>query len=175
MPFILRNVWTCALLFFFVLMMSTFVVTTVWQATVMISLVGICWAVAMWVPFAIMMEFLREIEIENDKAEQRASSRERRTSTPTATTTTSPVTDARTMPSRTASPADERRPLIERPVRSLTRTYSAADMEAAGIEYSGQGPVAGGTIMGIHNLAIVFPQFLVSGVLLSVRSPEART
>jgi len=26
------------------------------QATVFISLVGICWAVAMWVPFTIIME-----------------------------------------------------------------------------------------------------------------------
>ena len=29
------------------------------------------------------------------------------------------------------------------------------------MDYTG-GPVAGGTIMGIHNLAIVFPQFIVS-------------
>jgi solute carrier family 45 protein 1/2/4 len=28
------------------------------------------------------------------------------------------------------------------------------------MDYTG-GPVAGGTIMGIHNLAIVFPQFIV--------------
>lgn len=35
------------------------------------------------------------------------------------------------------------------------------------MEYTGSGPVAGGTIMGIHNLAIVFPQFIVSfGLLL---------
>jgi solute carrier family 45 protein 1/2/4 len=33
------------------------------------------------------------------------------------------------------------------------------------MEYTGSGPVAGGTIMGIHNLAIVFPQFIVSSLL----------
>lgn len=173
-PFMLRNVWTCALVFFFVLMMSTFAISTVWQATVMISLVGICWAVAMWVPFAIMMEFLRELDAEHDKAD-RAVSR----GTPTATT--SPATDARTL-SSTASP-DERRLLLDRP--SVRRTYSAADMETAGIEYAPQGPVAGGTIMGIHNLAIVFPQFLVSrvadtlqrlgrGSIADRRSPSSR-
>ncbi|OWZ61396.1 hypothetical protein AYX15_06378 [Cryptococcus neoformans] len=32
--------------------MSTFFITKVWQATVMIALVGICWAIACWVPFA---------------------------------------------------------------------------------------------------------------------------
>jgi len=47
---------------------------------------------------------------------------------------------------------------------SLIRSYSTADIEGAGesMEYTGSGPVAGGTIMGIHNLAIVFPQFIAS-------------
>lgn len=45
----------------------------------------------------------------------------------------------------------------------LIRSYSTADVEGSGesMEYTGSGPVAGGTIMGIHNLAIVFPQFIV--------------
>jgi solute carrier family 45 protein 1/2/4 len=59
------------------------------------------------------------------------------------------------MPSSPARPT-ERSP--------LTRSYSSADVEELGenMEYTGSGPVAGGTIMGIHNLAIVFPQFVVS-------------
>jgi solute carrier family 45 protein 1/2/4 len=73
MPFLLRNIWTAALILFGLLNFSTFFITTVVQvssfnrgqclyllfthkATVYISLVGICWAVAMWVPFAIVME-----------------------------------------------------------------------------------------------------------------------
>lgn len=46
----------------------------------------------------------------------------------------------------------------------LQRSYSTADVEGQGesMEYTGPGPVAGGTVMGIHNLAIVFPQFIVS-------------
>ncbi|KIR32051.1 hypothetical protein I352_05680 [Cryptococcus deuterogattii MMRL2647] len=56
-----------------------------------------------------------------------------------------------------ASPVDERTP--------LTRSYSTADLEGANeMEYTGRGPVAGGTIMGIHNLAIVFPQFIIAVV-----------
>ncbi|GMK54571.1 hypothetical protein CspeluHIS016_0111570 [Cutaneotrichosporon spelunceum] len=136
MPFLLRDVWTCALVFFFLLMMSTFVITTVWQATVMIALVGICWAVAMWVPFAIMMEFLRELDADNDK-------------------------DRRTAPPSPEVIADETRPLVD---HTLQNAYAAVDLEAAGIEYAPQGPVAGGTIMGIHNLAIVFPQFVIAVV-----------
>lgn len=75
MPFMLRNIWTAALVLFSVLTFSTFFIKTVvqvrngpreysehnltirdLQATVAISLIGICWAVACWVPFAIIME-----------------------------------------------------------------------------------------------------------------------
>jgi len=35
---------------------ATFFVTKVWEASVLISLVGICWAVASWVPFSLLME-----------------------------------------------------------------------------------------------------------------------
>lgn len=53
-----------------------------------------------------------------------------------------------------------RRPSEQTPL--LMRSYSTADLEGASVEYVGQGPVAGGTIMGIHNLAIVLPQFIIA-------------
>ncbi len=49
MPFMLRNIWTSAMILFFVIMMSTIFIDKVWQATIAIALVGICWAVACWV------------------------------------------------------------------------------------------------------------------------------
>lgn len=153
MPFMLRNIWTAGLVLFGCLMMSTFFITKVWQATVMIALVGICWAIACWVPFAIIMEFLKELD---DKPPPRTSDGRPR---PTHARTTSTPLGWRSHPSSPmgrASP-DERTP--------LTRSYSTADLEGANeMEYTGQGPVAGGTIMGIHNLAIVFPQFIIAVV-----------
>lgn len=73
-----------------------------------------------------------------------------------------PVSAWHSMPSSPARPT-ERSP--------LTRSYSSADIEELGenMEYTGSGPVAGGTIMGIHNLAIVFPQFVVSPAILLAR------
>lgn len=56
MPFFLRNIWTGAMLLFALITFSTFFITKVWQAIIAVSLVGICWAVACWVPFAIIME-----------------------------------------------------------------------------------------------------------------------
>jgi solute carrier family 45, member 1/2/4 len=56
MPFFLRNIWTGAMLLFALITLTTFFIDKVWQAIVAVSLVGICWAVACWVPFAIIME-----------------------------------------------------------------------------------------------------------------------
>ena len=56
MPFMLRNIWTGAMLLFTVLTFSTFFIVNLAQAIVVVSLIGICWAVACWVPFAIIME-----------------------------------------------------------------------------------------------------------------------
>lgn len=57
---------------------------------------------------------------------------------------------------RFGSEADPRTPLLRR--QSLI-----ADIEDTSKEFeTGTAPVAGGTILGIHNLAIAFSQFLVS-------------
>ena len=56
MPFMLRNIWTAAMILFTILTLSTFFISTLLGAIIMVSLVGICWAVACWVPFAIIME-----------------------------------------------------------------------------------------------------------------------
>jgi len=143
MPFFLRNIWTGALILFAVITFSTFFITKVWQAIVAVSLVGICWAVACWVPFAIIMEFLkeRERELEID-AEQTAREFSRRPS------------HSRTQSTPAVRPmAGEREPLLPRR-RSFDEHNADATPDA--------NPVAGGTILGIHNLAIVFPQFIVA-------------
>ncbi|RPD67263.1 MFS general substrate transporter [Lentinus tigrinus ALCF2SS1-7] len=146
MPFFLRNIWTGALLLFTFLTLATFFVTKVWQAIILVSLVGICWAVACWAPFAIIMEFLKEHERDtNEDGEAiarewaRRPSHSRTLSTP-AMRRNSRVGDA------------ERTPLLRR------RSFDQHNPDAA----SGQESVAGGTILGIHNLAIVMPQFVVA-------------
>lgn len=165
----LRNIWTFALVLFFVLMTSTFVIRTVWQATVMIALVGVCWAVACWVPFAMMMEFLKELDAQGQRppahahahahASAGASGASGASQPPAHTvsygTMDSPAGSVRSTRSHPESPTRARPGL-------KSRSYSATDLEGAGAEYITHGPVAGGTIMGIHNLAIVLPQFIVS-------------
>ena len=62
MPVLLRDVWMGALILFTVITFSTFFISTVWQACIAVSLVAISCAVACWVPFAIIMEFLKDID-----------------------------------------------------------------------------------------------------------------
>ncbi|PFH52834.1 hypothetical protein AMATHDRAFT_73959 [Amanita thiersii Skay4041] len=137
MPFLLRNVWTGALLFFSLLMFSTLFIATVFQATIFISLVGICWAVAMWVPFSIIMELLKEGSNPTPEANRRPNH--------TRNLSTSDLT-------RLAN--DERQPLLRR------RSYNESDYEIPSQAVIPQVPLAGGTVLGIHNLAIVMPQFI---------------
>ncbi|GFZ42873.1 hypothetical protein JCM24511_00591 [Saitozyma sp. JCM 24511] len=170
MPFMLRNIWTAGLVLFALIMFSTFFIHKVWQATVAIALVGICWAIACWVPFAIIMEFLKEMDDSQHEAiASHAHGAQRRGPHPAggphsipagfrplharhaSTPVGGPWRSNPTSPTR-----DERTPLV--------RSFSTADIESAGesLDYTGCGPVAGGTIMGIHNLAIVFPQFIIA-------------
>ncbi|KAH6915329.1 major facilitator superfamily domain-containing protein [Coprinopsis sp. MPI-PUGE-AT-0042] len=142
MPFLLRNIWSAALALFSVLMFSTFFIETANQATIFISTVGICWAVAMWVPFTIIMELLKAEPAPPPPPSSRRPSHVRNLSTP-----------AR-RPS-VVNPAAERQPLLRR--RSFDELDSALDADNDSI-----GPLPGGTVLGIHNLAIVMPQFIVA-------------
>jgi len=54
---------------------------------------------------------------------------------------------------------NERQPLLRR------RSYDGYH-DTVGDAVAEPSPVAGGTVLGIHNLAIVFPQFIVSSFLL---------
>lgn len=57
------------------------------------------------------------------------------------------------------NPRDERTPLLRR--QSLRLDYEAETGEVPT-------PMAGGTVLGIHNLAIVFPQFIIALVATAI-------
>ncbi|KAJ6598926.1 hypothetical protein DFH09DRAFT_1129584 [Mycena vulgaris] len=136
MPFLLRNIWTGALVLFSVLTMSTFFISTVVQATIFISLIGICWSVASEFPISSLICLLKDL------------------SAPSAAPR---PTHGRTLSTPVGGPrrgSDERQPLIRR------RSFDA--YEAGSEDVSPAARVAGGTILGVHNLAIVAPQLIVA-------------
>ncbi|KAH8999258.1 MFS general substrate transporter [Lactarius akahatsu] len=144
MPFLLRNIWMGALLLFSLITASTFFITKVWQAIVAVSLIGICWAVACWVPFAIIMEFLKELDTppppNPTTTVNRRASHTRTNSSPNLL--------------RAALLSAERQPLLTRRRSYDNQTDNGGTQKRT--------PVAGGTILGIHNLAIVSPQFITA-------------
>ncbi|EJU06217.1 MFS general substrate transporter [Dacryopinax primogenitus] len=169
MPFMLRNIWTGALLLYTAVMMSTFFVKTVFQATIAITLLGISWAVACWVPFAIIMEYLKEMDDQserNRKEDLNSASRASGPRDPESGLLARPG-HARVVstPARLyqQDEATDRTPLIRR--HSIAEPGPLSDMP---MDYTSSQPAAGGTVLGIHNLAIVFPQFVVALVASAI-------
>ncbi|KAF8640148.1 hypothetical protein AX17_001384 [Amanita inopinata Kibby_2008] len=161
MPFLLRNIWTGALFFFSLLMFSTFFISTVFQATIFISLVGICWAVAMWVPFSIIMEVC--VSTHSVQTHLNLFVQLLKEGPPVST----PNSDGGRRPSHVrnvSTPGIGRRPLDERQQLIRRRSYNEYDYyyETVRQEITPAAPMAGGTVLGIHNLAIVMPQFIVA-------------
>ncbi|CAO3676838.1 unnamed protein product [Umbelopsis ramanniana] len=62
-----RNVYTASIVLFSVSLLLTFFVETVLQATIIVAIIGIPWAVVLWVPFALVGEY---ISYEADKLEE---------------------------------------------------------------------------------------------------------
>lgn len=62
-----KNVYTASIVLFSVSLLLTFFVETVLQATIIVAIIGIPWAVVLWVPFALVGEY---ISYEADKLEE---------------------------------------------------------------------------------------------------------
>ncbi|KAF9107542.1 hypothetical protein BGX29_006066 [Mortierella sp. GBA35] len=71
-PFTLKNMWTMSLVWFAVCMGATWFVDDLWAATAVIALCGVPWAVAMWVPFAMVGEIISDMKdrIMEEEAEE---------------------------------------------------------------------------------------------------------
>ena len=180
MPFLLRNIWMGAMLLFSLITASTFFITQVWQvglhpppvckdwliplqAIAAVSLIGISWAVACWVPFAIIMEVGSLIQSVISAWYLTATSRQflKELDSPAPESVVRP-SNRRASHTRTISSPNLLRTVLlneRQPLLSRRRSFEdQADIE----DNRKHTRVAGGTILGIHNLAIVFPQFLVS-------------
>lgn len=120
------------------------------------SLVGICWAVACWVPFAIIMEFLKEM----DEASSNVTAPRVHASAvgPTARAHSRALSSPSVMLWRNNGVAGERQTLLRRHSLSPRNEDDMADAQ----------PVGGGTVLGIHNLAIVMPQFLFAVIASAI-------
>ncbi|GAA5955707.1 hypothetical protein JCM3765_001827 [Sporobolomyces pararoseus] len=188
-----RNCWTFGLYCYTIGTIGTFFVTGPRGATAFVAFQGISWAITCWVPFALVMEYIREDEIPSSAPPHSE------VTTPTHTPPpSSPSPCSRPAPFRAsnrqhsfinphspASPASPRFPRhSERSPLLPSRRERQNSRQSQQTEQSGSkgGMVQehttpnGGTVLGIHNLAIVAPQFLVaiiSAIILKLTSSSS--
>jgi solute carrier family 45 protein 1/2/4 len=201
----LRTIWTFSLLLYSVqAAILTFTVQTTVQATVLLASVGIPWAVASWVPFALVMESVREAEdgmspfefeadwfaperVRSRRESSSASARERasravRDCEPLSHSSNAARTKAPTQPRQPSSYLARGTELVNNDVASPSRQANRQASTGVPVPSSNQndkeGAVEslGGTVLGIHNLAIVVPQLfvaLLASLILRTKSAHA--
>lgn len=152
-------------------------VHTVRGATVLVMLMGVPWAISSWVPYAMIGEFVREAErglspyeyAEDYWYAQHIMERSRAGSAaPPNATTDSPARKRLSARLMECSPSPNGSGSSASQQRIMSGSYSSS-VVSRGVEVAAPGDAApvedsarGGTILGIHNLAIVLPQFVVS-------------
>ncbi|PLW56429.1 hypothetical protein PCANC_03459 [Puccinia coronata f. sp. avenae] len=150
-----RNLWTLGLLFYSLLMASTFFIDTSAGANLLISFLGLSWALAQWVPLALTMEYIRSIEettivrLDTDHA-----------------VLGSPVVSSpvlRMPPGKHEPRLSEQSPLLTSP---LDRA-GAAGMLHVLPQYA---TVRGGTYLAIFSLASVVPHLVITVVTATTLS-----
>ena len=140
----LRRVWLLAHILFAVCMFSTIFISTYPSGSVVVGLVGICWAVALWAPFALISAEVSHIDVRRRlRHKQKASARARPDSTPEPNGNLSSY----------AAVSGEDLPDGE----SVDGTHLE---EGRGKE--DENLAQAGIILGLHNVAISFPQIFSS-------------
>lgn len=156
----LRTMWIAGASLQALLLSATFFVRTQTQAVVLVMCMGIPWSVWIWVPFAMLGEFVRESELEpSEEAVEDQWSAQLVMDRP------------ESRPRNSFHESWARKPPTERNTDSGQRIASSAytpSIVSRGREVALdeglplEDSVRGGTILGIHNLALVLPQFAVA-------------
>ncbi|KAF9946180.1 hypothetical protein BGZ72_000559 [Mortierella alpina] len=171
-PFSLKNLWTMSLVMFSAAMGLTWFVDDLWAATAVIMLCGVPWAVAMWVPFAMIGEINSDmkdrLEARERASQERLQGHGGRGPNYGATTTQDQDQDqdddelmaGSSIPSDTVHEDDasihEQSALLG---HGLV-TPSELDDEESGARRRGRVHLDAGLVLGVHNMYIVFPQFV---------------
>lgn len=125
-------------------MLSTIMVTSVTTATIIVAIIGIPWSVVLWIPFALVGEYVTvpaDVLHEEEEDEREESRLEQQHDEETR-----PITENRASPTQHYGTTTND---IHTPV-----SENDADEEV----------LDAGMVLGVHNMYIVFPQFAVAVV-----------
>lgn len=191
----LVTLWAFSLLTFAFCMAATFVVSSVGGATFIMSVTGFCWAIAQWAPFTLLAEAILSHPVTDGETtsiyleDTRSNPRSRMEDDEQDADETQHLVDSDLEDpthSRTASlerEDDDGYPMINREAR-----VSQIDINASSTQMSRDASPPhklkknlnglssqAGAILGIHNLFIVVPQFLVTGlssIIFAIFDPQ---
>ncbi|KAJ7840426.1 major facilitator superfamily domain-containing protein [Mycena leptocephala] len=150
----LATLWAGSHLLFGACMLATFAVSSVQGATWVIAITGVPWAVAQWAPFALLAEAILTSKATTGKVVGGDVDREVDPLLPSVDEELAP--EPKTIGIATSPSVGDLSEQLER--LDLRSPSTGADHEG---EDGGLGAQAG-VILGIHNVCIVIPQFLVT-------------
>ncbi|KAJ5263542.1 hypothetical protein N7478_011147 [Penicillium angulare] len=133
----LRHTWFLSHILFAVCTFSTFFISSYQVGSIAVGFIGICWAVTLWAPFALISQEVSRIDLERRLRRQHATAGRTPVSTPGSRTANSyaPV-----------SVEDEDQDLED----GRSKVSEEENLVQAGI------------ILGLHNVAVSFPQIFSS-------------
>ncbi|EJD35081.1 MFS general substrate transporter [Auricularia subglabra TFB-10046 SS5] len=193
----LAELWTMSQFVFSACMAATWWTTSVWGAQVIMATLGLCSAVAQWAPFSLLGQaILAEGNSRSTEGDDIALADRRSRTAPyeavplNGAGATSPHLrksqsyDGNMSDDDNDGPRTPRTPLGSNPLAQQSHAHIAGDAED-GVGHSYQRPRSGGgigdkggSILGIHNIFVVVPQFLVSGLsslIFAFFEPEKTT
>ncbi|GAA5870286.1 hypothetical protein JCM8547_006594 [Rhodosporidiobolus lusitaniae] len=185
----LRNIWTFGLLMHALAMVGTFWADTRWKATGVIAFMGLPWAITSWVPYALVMESVRELEDpqlppEEDYSDPSFPSPEKGYDRPLSPLLIPSPSSFRPSPStshsQTEKPAPSFHPsyfphslfstaLLHRSnlvgaASTSPSSPSSSLSRSSNNNSSKKPPEAGGAILGIVNFSLCFSQLVMAGL-----------
>ncbi|RIA98477.1 major facilitator superfamily domain-containing protein [Glomus cerebriforme] len=165
LPFVFLTVpklWTISHLIFALSMLSTWFVTNGTQASVIISLCGIAWAITMWAPFSLLGEYIAKESRSTKQNEVEDNNQLMYNLVETGVILEGGDNDSEDDENpRTSRRASNEETTPEVPFIDSHGGISTNDSEA-------------GVLLGIHNMYVVLPQFLVtffSSIIFAVLEP----
>lgn len=145
-------------------MLSTIFITNVWAATAIVTIVGISWSIVLWIPFALVGEYISTIGATSDHSSPviRSPAFSQNREIGSNATLASLLIEESSNDEATSSRASHtnygaiHNNENNDPVSSTHDTHDEADalVEEEGLD--------AGMVLGVHNMYIVFPQFAVA-------------
>ncbi|KAK4510516.1 uncharacterized protein ATC70_004947 [Mucor velutinosus] len=163
----LPRAWTLSHFIFCICMLSTIFVSDVTAAAIVIGFCGLSWAISMWAPFSLLGEYISEQEANLGSNGEQPNGFHYHPEMMASRTSIGGVGIIGTEPAIYHPVSTEEEDIemlgIKQPDQQEHAQTNGETSEAPSIpSQSDNNPPAAGVLLGIHNMYIVLPQFLVT-------------